>query len=628
MQRTNKLILALASVVTGCLVGCGGGGGGGGGGSLVQPTADVQLSNPLSIEAANNQALTIYTSNAPKLNISCQESTQDYRSITGSFAVDPTSCSTLFLYTNSASGSYSEGVIEFNQDVALPAYASVTMERGTGDTNRPLELKVLGGYIGITPQNGELWYYIYESESHWTGWINSGIPSGSEIAISARQDGKRISSWLNGVRLPDFTLFFTPTDKRFWLKLKGDPGQKSQAIIRTFTVMTESEEQASEASPIATGALPSVAPAATLNLSPQLDFNSEPTIHKLLVRNDSTTTVAVPEIIAVQGGLSRVRNAIHPRSCDKVTQLLPSQECSLFVVNGELEAFAVTQQSAGTAKALATRSATATATRTLVIKTGTTYQTAAASIPVKSTPLRKGYVTGISPLITKQGIRQEFVISGFGLPDTLALDLSGQTCYNSSKVRYDKISCDLNFGTSASVTIKDKPLGSAYSLPALARAVRLSALDYRWPLASTFKEICWDVGQKNPSRSWHTGLDIYATAGSVVFPIANGRVLENRTGAGYGVDSKFLLVDHGGLFAYYGHISSPLRAGDSVVAGQQIGNVVEYTTKKETHLHLSLSNNFSGTVNWGYRSTHSSVLADFESVRPYFANPTLTNRCR
>jgi murein DD-endopeptidase MepM/ murein hydrolase activator NlpD len=619
----SKSIATIVLVSTSILVviGCGGGG------NSTQSTVADQITSSLSIQDSDNQDKTLLSSNAPKINIGCIESTQDYKVITGSFSVDSTSCGTLILSTNAAIGSYSEGVIEFNQDIALPAFVSVTMERSTGDTNRPLELKVIGAYIGVTPQNGELWYYVYESEAHWTGWINSGIPSGNDIAISARQDGKRISTWLNSVRLPDFTLDVLSSDKRFWLKLKGDSGKNSIALARNFTVLTESVAQEAGISPIATSAL-TVAPSTTIiNLATQPDFANEPWIHRLSIRNDSLANISTPEIVAIPGGLSRVRNAIHPQTCDKLSQLAPGQECSLFVVNGEIGQSSSTQQVNGMAKSLAVNAAISTTTKNLVIQTGSTYQVAKASVPVKPAALPKGYVTSISPLVVKQGIRQDFLISGFGLPDTLTLDLAGQTCLNNAKVLYNKVSCDMNFGRSAAVVVKDKPLGNSYVLPVLSRTVLLSPLDYKWPLDKKFNEVCWDVAQKNPRRSWHTGLDIYAPKGVPVFPIAPGKVLVNNTGSGYGVDSKFLLVDHGGLYAYYGHISSPLRVGDSVFIGQQLGSIVEYTPSKETHLHFSLSNSFAGTTNWGYRSTQSSVLADFESVRPYFGNPTLISKC-
>jgi murein DD-endopeptidase MepM/ murein hydrolase activator NlpD len=158
-------------------------------------------------------------------------------------------------------------------------------------------------------------------------------------------------------------------------------------------------------------------------------------------------------------------------------------------------------------------------------------------------------------------------------------------------------------------------------------SIKFASRDYRWPVGSQFKEVCWDVGQLNPKRAIHTGLDIYASKDTPVYAITDGRVINNNTGSNIVVDKKFLLVDHGGLYAYYGHISSPLRANDRVTAGQQLGSVVAYTPVSQTHLHLSLSNSFNGGVDWGYRSTLNAVLADFENVRPYFGNLELKRRC-
>jgi hypothetical protein len=379
----------LATTMIWCLVGCGG--------NSSNVADQVTLPNQLTIQDSSQQEVLLTTANAPKLSLGCSETASDYKIVTGSFLIDPSQCNTILLTTNAALGNYSEGVIEFNQDITLPAFASAVMERSSGDTNRPLELKVLGGYIGVTPQNGELWYYIYESESHWTGWINSGIPSGNEVLISARQDARRITAWLNGVRLPDFNLISVSSDKRIWLKLKGDPAARSSALVRNFTVVNESESLEGLFSPLATSAVPQVIASGSLSLTPQTTFAHEPLVHKIAVRNDSAAEIAIPEVIASPNGMSRIRNAIHSRSCDKATKLLPNQECLLFLVDGTLTNFSSLQRM--------NLDSISTTTRQVLLKTDSSYQSFNASLPLKTVAVPKGFITGISPIVVKQGIR-------------------------------------------------------------------------------------------------------------------------------------------------------------------------------------------------------------------------------
>lgn len=87
------------------------------------------------------------------------------------------------------------------------------------------------------------------------------------------------------------------------------------------------------------------------------------------------------------------------------------------------------------------------------------------------------------------------------------------------------------------------------------------------------------------SGYYHLGLDLNASAGTVVYSIGNGTVYAVQTGwPGTAVFVKHTAADGTDFVAVYGHVDSTLSVTNDVAAGQQIGTV--YNQGGNSHLHF------------------------------------------
>lgn len=90
----------------------------------------------------------------------------------------------------------------------------------------------------------------------------------------------------------------------------------------------------------------------------------------------------------------------------------------------------------------------------------------------------------------------------------------------------------------------------------------------------------------------HLGVDFAAAPGTGVYAICDGRVVLSRTDHAQ-VVSSVLVIEHqcpeplGQVYAYYGHVHSPLAEGETVSAGVSIGTVRDW--QHNSHLHFGLS---------------------------------------
>lgn len=90
----------------------------------------------------------------------------------------------------------------------------------------------------------------------------------------------------------------------------------------------------------------------------------------------------------------------------------------------------------------------------------------------------------------------------------------------------------------------------------------------------------------------HLGVDFAAAPGTGVHAICDGRVVLSRTDHAQ-VVSSVLVIEHqcpeplGQVYAYYGHVHSPLAEGEAVSAGAGIGTVRDW--QHNSHLHFGLS---------------------------------------
>jgi murein DD-endopeptidase MepM/ murein hydrolase activator NlpD len=92
----------------------------------------------------------------------------------------------------------------------------------------------------------------------------------------------------------------------------------------------------------------------------------------------------------------------------------------------------------------------------------------------------------------------------------------------------------------------------------------------------------------------HSGLDISAPQGTPIVAAAAGTVVSmNSSGAAYGIHVVLKHAD--GVYTLYAHMSaSTVSMGQSVAAGQQVGNVGSTGTSSGPHLHFEVRNDPTG----------------------------------
>ncbi len=95
-------------------------------------------------------------------------------------------------------------------------------------------------------------------------------------------------------------------------------------------------------------------------------------------------------------------------------------------------------------------------------------------------------------------------------------------------------------------------------------------------------------------QDYHLGIDLACANGTDVLAFNSGTVLKSEYHWSYG---NYVLIDHGGGIAtLYAHMSDRwVSAGDTVVSGQQIGNVGLTGTTFGYHLHFEVRENGSVT---------------------------------
>jgi murein DD-endopeptidase MepM/ murein hydrolase activator NlpD len=90
-----------------------------------------------------------------------------------------------------------------------------------------------------------------------------------------------------------------------------------------------------------------------------------------------------------------------------------------------------------------------------------------------------------------------------------------------------------------------------------------------------------------PTGHFHSGIDMAAPEGTPVRSAAAGVARVSENPGGYGL---YVLVEHGGGVAtLYGHLAwSPLRGGEAVTAGQEVGEVGSSGLSTGPHLHFEV----------------------------------------
>lgn len=133
-----------------------------------------------------------------------------------------------------------------------------------------------------------------------------------------------------------------------------------------------------------------------------------------------------------------------------------------------------------------------------------------------------------------------------------------------------------------------------------------------YPLETVYNHITspfgWRVTPKKNCCNIHKGMDLAANADSPIYAIADGVVVTN--GGSLANDyGYYVVLGHGGydenkktyeyysLYAHQIRQSTYVSVGDSVSAGQQIGNVGSTGLSTGNHLHLEIYTKENGTKN-------------------------------
>ena len=130
--------------------------------------------------------------------------------------------------------------------------------------------------------------------------------------------------------------------------------------------------------------------------------------------------------------------------------------------------------------------------------------------------------------------------------------------------------------------------------------------------------------------NFHEGVDLYGNPGAIVYAIRPGIVISNEKFTGASVNNPWwletnaLLVKDDEGYYVYGELESPLRKGDTVTTGQNIGTLVPVLPPEKfrpdipghstTMLHLerwnSLYDPSTGWSAWNTRETRPKYLED------------------
>lgn len=103
---------------------------------------------------------------------------------------------------------------------------------------------------------------------------------------------------------------------------------------------------------------------------------------------------------------------------------------------------------------------------------------------------------------------------------------------------------------------------------------------------------------------YHTGVDFSAPQGTPVKAVSNGTVVASDTSSAYGINVQIRNAD--GTYSLYAHLSAKsVSVGQTVTAGQQIGNVGSTGNSSGPHLHFEIRNkptfgagNFLNPLTW------------------------------
>jgi murein DD-endopeptidase MepM/ murein hydrolase activator NlpD len=585
------------------------------------------LDNIISAVQSDGQLRSLEVKSDLSVLANCYIATTDFSPLAGQMTAANDSCGKFLGYTDASNNSYSIGRFEYAQDLSSNISIEVSQKKIFGNLSRPVEVYFLGGAFGWAFSGNQAYYYLYESETHWTGWIASTQFTPADFnKVSIHQAGRSIVVNVNGNELDRFELNTEVSAKRVSIFFKGDPGVKETmqfdeflVIDRSINVENVSEMDGSSNDTLqVTSNTSAIVATNSISLGGLLDIGNPP-VRKISITNNGSATLAVPQIVGLSGqGSSQIAFG-GSNTCANSNVLLAGKTCSVFLRPiSNLDAVALT---------------TAPTTFKMGVVSGASIKPIAVTVKaVAKTPAT--IINDITPNIVTSGTRYLFTVLGTNLPATLALNISGSTCENTTKPAVNKIYCTISSGSNGRIYVMNSSASSATQIAARFITINLPSL-YKKPLDNSYitsANVTLEFGDLNTDvGKYHTGVDIMTKdKNPTVYAIADGTVKYNST-ASTNYDSKyskyfnaFVIVDHGSFYAYYGHLSSSLKAGATIKAGDSIGIIRDGYRSDSTvktslnHLHLSISKGKAWeTKGWGYQVTKELATSLYVNPMKY-----------
>ncbi len=129
---------------------------------------------------------------------------------------------------------FSRGHYRASETLTGDLEISVTAARLTDDHAMPIEIAFRGGFFGVT---GTSLFYIYESDSHWTGWKSTPASVGAgPLTLRVVQRGAEVHCFVNGALAGSLTLEKPTPEGPVGMFFKGPPGKEARMRFRDFAV--------------------------------------------------------------------------------------------------------------------------------------------------------------------------------------------------------------------------------------------------------------------------------------------------------------------------------------------------------------------------------------------------------
>lgn len=136
----------------------------------------------------------------------------------------------------------------------------------------------------------------------------------------------------------------------------------------------------------------------------------------------------------------------------------------------------------------------------------------------------------------------------------------------------------------------------------------------------------------NRVRAWHLGLDLMAPAGTPVYAVCPGTIVEKRYDPNYW-NSRIMVVHPAShcnlardIIVIYGHVKTHLRVGAKLSHGETIGVIQQAWRPSNSHIHLGVRPAVAGLVTHSYGYTRTKSSQGFVNPILIFKFPIVKDR--